>query len=71
MRAVLDVSFEDGYVTCKDSPDDWVALGDIELVMHIGIAGCNRKAIFVGDVVSFREGYEVGISTVMRTEKGE
>jgi len=71
MRTVLTVSLEDGYVTCKDRPGEKVSLDGIELLRHMGITGSNRKAIFEGDIVLFREGDSIRIGTVAGTGKGE
>lgn len=71
MRTVMAVSPDRKYVTFKNKPSAKVPSADVEILMHMGIAGENRKGIYEGDIVTFPEGDNSQIGVVVRTEKGE
>lgn len=71
MRKVQSVSFKSQHVTFKDKHAEKISFKDIDLLKHMGISSSNRKGIYEGDIVEFREGSETKIGLVVLTKKGE
>ena len=71
IKWVLDVSFEEEYVTFKKNPDEKVSFSDIELMKYMGISAGNRKGIYAGDIVRFYEGIEAEVGLVVYDENNQ